>query len=133
MLSQLLKISTPDLILQAIKDNPTVVLEVLQRFDTFRLLGQSLTPDLQVVLSNNGRLVNEYLASEDGKAAARLWAEGFSEFVLLSKKASQTLAAKVTDTQDNLELKIRKELEIKIRAELEEKIRKELSDKKQIS
>lgn len=148
MLNNLLKVLTPDLILQAIRDNPKLVLEVLQKFDTFRLLGESLTPELQIVLSNNGRLVNEYLASADGKAAARLWAEGFAEFVTNTKRKQQelidaqnaektkiALASTIIEekhARDILEAKIRKDLEVKLRVEIEDKLRKELEEKKAV-
>ena len=101
MLGQLLKILTPDLIIQAVKDNPKVVMETLQKFDTFKLLGQSLTPELQIVLSNNAGLVNHYLADEDGKAAARLWAEGFSEYVDgVKARAEAKIAATIKAEED---------------------------------
>lgn len=147
MLSHLLKVLTPDLIFQAIRDNPKIVIEVLHKFDTFRLLGQSLTPELQIILSNNGKLVNEYLASADGQTAARLWAEGFAEFVAEVKLKQQKIIdaqkaenAKLTiastlieekHAREDLERKLRRELEVKIRLELEEKMRKELEAKTQ--
>ncbi len=116
MLNQLLKVMTPDMIIEAIKGNPIIVMETLQKFDTFKLLGQALTPDLQVVLSNNGRLINPYLSSSEGVSAIKVWAEGFSTFVDRQKPFPEATKSSVEDSlRSELTAKIRQEILVEMR------------------
>ncbi len=115
MLSQLLSVMTPDLIIHAIKQNPKIVIETLQKFDTFKLLGRSLTEEQQLALSNNVALINDFLASKEGVAALGLWAEEFMTFVAKVKAHTSPV---VQESTEELEARIRKEIEEKVRAEL---------------
>lgn len=117
MLTQLLSVMTPDLIIHAIKQNPKVVMETLQKFDTFKLLGRSLTEKQQIVISNNAALVNDFLASEEGRTAIGLWADEFSLFVEKVRKSTGAEPV-VVESPQQLEARIRAEVEAKIRAEL---------------
>ena len=156
MIEQLLKIITPDIISQAVKSNPTVVMEALQRFDTFKLIGSALTHDQQVLLSNNGRFINPFLASDTGKTAIKLWADEFCDYVNDIKEKEQVAIQAKIDEENAIKLaktkkledkklreinnlneslkesemiKLRQDTEAKIRAELETKIRLEIEDK----
>jgi hypothetical protein len=127
MLSQLLKILTPEVIIQAIKDNPKLIMETIQRFETFKLVGSSLTPELQILVSTNIGAINEYLATAEGRSGTKQWAEGFSAYITkLKEAASAAASAKLTSETAT---SIHAEVTAQIRAELEAKLRKELEDK----
>lgn len=134
ILDHFLKVLTPDMVLMAIKDNPKLMPELVQKFDTFKLLGQALTTELQVVLSTNAGLVNNYLVTEDGKAAIKLWAEGFAEFVDLTKrkaeeeKAEQTRLSEIASKEQVFTSHIsEKELKDKLRKEIREELLREMN------
>lgn len=125
MFTQILKILTPELIIQAVKDNPKVIVETLHKFDTFKLIGASLTESQQLVLSGNTSMVNKYLATDTSKAAIRVWAEGFCDFIRGLEAAKVAEIAKVTeiDEKEELRLKMRAELEAEIRNEIRNEVR----------
>jgi hypothetical protein len=128
MLNQLLSVMTPELIIHAIKANPTVIIQTLQKFDTFKLLGQSLNTEQQIVLSNNAPLINDFLKSEAGRTAAYLWAEEYCSFVSKWKEAAKTQA--ITGELDSevaqKEAEIRAKLKAEIEAKVEARIRAEI-------
>lgn len=117
MLNQLLSVMTPELIIHAIKQNPKVIIETLQKFDTFKLLGSSLTEQQQITISNNVGLVNDFLKSQEGKTAIGLWADEFTNFVEKIRIATGAEPVKV-ETPEEIELRIRQKVEAEIRAEL---------------
>lgn len=142
MLNQLLQIMTPELIIQAIKANPKVIIDTLQKFDTFKLLGQSLTMEQQVVLSNNTALMNGFLASQEGKTAVGIWAEEFTYYVknFNTKKAISSAEAleaetdrikteETTKAREAMEAQIRTEMAGKIKADIEAEARAEITKK----
>ena len=117
MLTQLLQVMSPDLIIHAVKQNPKIVIETLQKFDTFKLLGSSLTEQQQIVISNNVALVNDFLRSQEGKTAIGLWADEFSEFVEKVRIATGAEPI-IPESAEAMESRIRKEIEEKVRAEI---------------
>lgn len=117
MLTHLLSVMTPELIIHAIKQNPKVIMDTIQKFDTFKLVGSCLTLDQQLILSNNVGLVNDFLSSSEGRAAVGLWADEFTSFVDSIKKKLD-IPEPIVETQEQLEARIREEVESKIRAEL---------------
>lgn len=156
MISQLLRFVSPELIEQSFKSNPEASIEILQRFESFKLLGAALTHDQQVAISSNIKYIKHYLVSSDGKDSARIWAEGFVDFVGRSKTEAAQLLKSRQDEEDalaaaklqvlesirqkdidkvNLALKeaentkTRLALEIRMRAEMETRIRKEIEAK----
>ncbi len=104
LLPHLVQIMTPELIIQVIKANPKLIVETLQKFDTFKLLGQSLSEEQQVILSNNLAKVNGFLLTPDGKSAIGLWMEEFTQFL---NKTKDTIKA---ETPAEMEARIRSEL-----------------------
>jgi hypothetical protein len=124
MLNQLLSVMSPEMIIHAIKANPKVIIETLQKFDTFKLLGSSLSTEQQIVLSNNAPLLNDFLRSEAGRTAAYLWAEEFSSFVNKWKSTATTQEDELK--RKEIEAKVKAEVESKVRAEVEERVRKEI-------
>ena len=151
---------SPEVIEQSFKSNPTAAVEILQKFDTFKLLGDALTREQQVLLSNNTKYIKHYLMSEDGKASVRIWAEGFVDFV---KQAKEDAAQLVKNRQEEAEaevaartkiledirqkevdkvtlalkeaenVKTRLALETSLRTEMETRIRKELEEKMRLN
>jgi hypothetical protein len=111
MLAQLLSAMTPELIINAVKANPKIIIETLQKFETFKLLGAALNTDKQVLLSNNAGLINDFLKSNAGVAAIQLWMDEFSEFV---NKVNKIKEAPRPETKEELEARVRAE----VRAEL---------------
>jgi hypothetical protein len=67
MLSNLLKIVTPDAIATAIRENPVIIKMSLQKFDTYTAFGQALETSQQVFLSNNLDKLSEFFKTETGK------------------------------------------------------------------
>lgn len=155
MLNQLFKIITPEIIGQAIKDNPKVFIETLQRFDTFRLIGNALTQAQQLIVSNNTKLLNPFISSENGKEALKLFTEEFCTYVSTIKAAEdkalkekeeaikkdeeeKRIAAELIKQQeiDRLNLATKEaeimraklNIEARVRKEIEYRIRKEIED-----
>lgn len=81
MLADLLKVITPDMLVDAVRKNPVAVLSALQKFDTYISFGQALTVDQQVCLSMNLNKVNDFIRSEQGKTSLSLLAEEFMSYV----------------------------------------------------
>ncbi len=119
---------TPELIIHAIKSNPKVIIETLQKFDTFKLLGQSLSTEQQIVLSNNAILINDFLKSEAGRTAAYLWAEEYCTFVSKWKEKANTatLINEVEEEVAKKEAEIRNKIRAEIEAKVEARIRSEI-------
>lgn len=119
MFSQILKILTPEIILQAVKENPQLILETLHKFETFKLLGNSLNNDQQMVLSKYPGLVNSFLATESSKESIRTWADEFTKFV---KELETQEVAKVTPPviidEVSLRASLREEIEKEVRADI---------------
>lgn len=131
MLDQLLRTLTPELVTHAIKSNPKAIVEAIQKFPTFQLLGAGMTPGQQTALSSNIYMINDFLASSEGKTSVSLWAEEFVKFVNTRK-----LNGAGGETRAQLEARISKELEAKYAAQakqetldLENKVRAELEAK----
>lgn len=130
MFTQLLRILTPELIIQAVKDNPKVILETLHKFDTFKLIGSSLNTDQQIALSNNTALVNNFLASESSKAAISTWADEFTIFIQgLQTEATAKIEAEASAlalaNKAATEVAAKQELRSQMEAEIREEIRLE--------
>jgi len=81
MLADLLKVISPEMLVDAVRKNPVAVLSALQKFDTYVSFGQALTVDQQVCLSMNLTKVNDFIKSEQGKTSLSLLAEEFMNFV----------------------------------------------------
>lgn len=132
MLDQILQLLTPDMILQAIKNNPVVVRDTLQKFDTFKLLGAALTPELQLALSNNGSMINPFLSSDMGKAASKAWVESFTEYLESAKQSTPVLGSEIISAEDRQELedRLRREITLELREEALKKAIASLPKKK---
>ena len=81
MLAELLKSVTPDMLVTAVKNNPGVVLGMLQKFETYVAFGNALTLDQQLCISTNLSKVTEFIKSDVGKSSLSVVAEEFVNFV----------------------------------------------------
>ena len=81
MLTDLLRIITPDALAAAIRGNPKVVQAALQKFEAYSSLGQSMTTSQQVCVSNNLNKLNTFFKTESGKTAVNGLAEEFVKYV----------------------------------------------------
>lgn len=81
MLTDLLRIITPDALAAAIKANPKVVQSALQKFESYASLGQAMTVQQQVCVSNNLNKLNTFFKTDSGKSAVNDLAEQFVRYV----------------------------------------------------
>lgn len=81
MLTDLLRIITPDALASAIRANPKVVQSALQKFESYASLGQAMTVQQQVCVSNNLNKLNTFFKTESGKHAVNGLADEFVKYV----------------------------------------------------
>ena len=81
MLTDLLRIITPDALATALRDNPKVVQSALQKFESYASLGQAMTVQQQVCVSNNLNKLNTFFKTESGKEAVHNLANEFVNYV----------------------------------------------------
>lgn len=136
MFKQLLSILTPELIIQAVKDNPKVVIETLHKFDTFKLLGASLTTEQQVTISNNTNSVNQFLTTQASQTIINAWADEFTKFIDSAKAKVQEIEdAKIKSEELKVEARpsdinmaeLRAKIEAEVRAEIAAKSKNEVN------
>jgi len=85
MLTDLLKIITPDALAHAIRANPTVVQSALQKFEAYASLGQAMTVQQQVCVSNNLNHLSEFFKTDSGKATVADLANEFQKYIEKAK------------------------------------------------
>lgn len=81
MLTDLLRIITPDALAAAIKSNPRVVQAALQKFESYSALGQAMTTHQQVCVSNNLNKLETFFKSDKGKESVQSLADNFVKYV----------------------------------------------------
>ena len=81
MLTDLLRIITPDALAAAIRGNPKVVQAALQKFESYASLGQAMTTQQQVCVSNNLGKLDTFFKSEVGKTSVQSLADNFVKYV----------------------------------------------------
>lgn len=81
MLTDLLRIITPDALASALRENPKVVQSALQKFESYASLGQAMTVQQQVCVSNNLNKLNLFFKTEPGREAVNGLAEEFVKYV----------------------------------------------------
>jgi hypothetical protein len=81
MLTDLLRIITPDALAQAIKANPKVVQAALQKFESYASLGQAMTVQQQVCISNNLNQLSTFFKTEAGKNSVGNLADEFEKYL----------------------------------------------------
>ena len=86
MLTDLLRIITPDALASAIRANPKVVQSALQKFESYASLGQAMTVQQQVCVSNNLNKLNTFFKTDNGKSAVNDLAEQFVRYVNADSK-----------------------------------------------
>ena len=113
MLSDLIKIITPEALASAIRSNPAVVQSALQKFDAYTAFGQALSNEQQIVISNNLYRLDVFFRTEAGKKALSNLADEFSQFVVNQQPVKEV------PTID--EASLRAKIEAEVRAEMIEK------------
>lgn len=81
MLTDLLRIITPDALASAIRSNPKVVQAALQKFEAYSSLGQAMTTSQQVCVSNNLDKLTTFFQSDTGKKSVHSLADEFVKFI----------------------------------------------------
>ena len=81
MLTDLLRIITPDALAAAIRGNPKVVQAALQKFESYSSLGQAMTVQQQVCVSNNLDKLTTFFKTDTGKEAVNSLADEFVKFI----------------------------------------------------
>ena len=94
MLEQMIKNMSPDLIVQAIQSNPTVVPKIPHKFEAFVALGQALTPEQQVYISGNINKLAEFFRDKEVKEALGILADAFAKKTQEPVLAPTKVAAK---------------------------------------
>jgi hypothetical protein len=87
MLTDLLRIITPDALAAAIRGNPKVVQAALQKFEAYSSLGQAMTTSQQVCVSNNLDKLTTFFKTDTGKHAVHSLADEFMTFINTTNKA----------------------------------------------
>ena len=88
MLTDLLRIITPDALAAAIRSNPKIVQAALQKFESYSSLGQAMTTQQQVCVSNNLGKLDTFFKSESGKESVRSLADNFVKYISTSAPAA---------------------------------------------
>lgn len=86
MLTDLLRIITPDALAAAIKANPKVVQSALQKFESYASFGQAMSVQQQVCVSNNLNKLAPFFKTDAGKHSLNNLAEEFVNYVNSTSK-----------------------------------------------
>jgi hypothetical protein len=81
MVNNLLKLITPDILVQYIKANPRLVIDTFNRFEAFNTFTNALSTEQQVSISNNLHRIHEFVKSETGKDMISITVDEFTKFV----------------------------------------------------
>ena len=81
MLTDLLRIITPDALAAAIRSNPKIVQSALQKFESYSSFGQAMSVRQQVCLSNNLNKLSDFFKTDTGRASINSLADEFEKFV----------------------------------------------------
>lgn len=80
MLTDLLRIITPDALAEAIRKNPKVVQATLQKFESYASLGQAMNTQQQVYVSTHLNDLGKFFKSDIGKKSVCTLADEFIKF-----------------------------------------------------
>jgi hypothetical protein len=81
MLENIISQLSPDILAEAVRKNPHLVVNVLQKFETFQAFGSAMSTEQQIFLSNNLQSVNLFLKATDGKEYISMLLDAFKTFV----------------------------------------------------
>jgi hypothetical protein len=81
MLTDLLRIITPEALAAAIRENPKVVQSALQKFETYATFGQAMSVQQQVCVSNNLDKLSDFFKTNVGKNKLNDLADEFVKYV----------------------------------------------------
>lgn len=86
MLTDLLRIITPDALAAAIRANPKVVQAALQKFESYASFGQAMSVQQQVCVSNNLNKLAPFFKTDAGKDSLNNLADEFVRYVNINSK-----------------------------------------------
>ena len=86
MLTDLLRIITPEALAAAIRANPKVVQSALQKFESYASFGQAMSVQQQVCVSNNLNQLSNFFRTDTGKGKLNDLAEEFVKYVNTNSK-----------------------------------------------
>lgn len=80
MLAELIKIISPDALIEAIKANPQLVLTTLNKFDAYSAFGSAMSTEQQMAVSTQLGKLGAFFRTDAGKAAVNNMASEFVRF-----------------------------------------------------
>jgi hypothetical protein len=86
MLTDLLRIITPEALAAAIRGNPKVVQSALQKFESYASFGQAMSVQQQVCVSNNLDKLSSFFKTDTGKGSLHALADEFVKYVNSTSK-----------------------------------------------
>lgn len=86
MLTDLLRIITPEALAAAIRANPKVVQSALQKFESYASFGQAMSVQQQVCVSNNLDKLSNFFRTDAGKGKLNDLADEFVKYVNTNSK-----------------------------------------------
>jgi hypothetical protein len=86
MLTDLLRIITPEALAAAIRANPKIVQSALQKFESYASFGQAMSVQQQVCVSNNLDKLAPFFKTDAGKAKLHDLAEEFVKYANTNSK-----------------------------------------------
>ena len=86
MLTDLLRIITPEALAAAIRANPKIVQSALQKFESYASFGQAMTVQQQVCVSNNLDKLAAFFKTDAGKGKLNDLAEEFVKYTNTNSK-----------------------------------------------
>ena len=86
MLTDLLRIITPEALAAAIRGNPKVVQSALQKFESYASFGQAMSVQQQVCVSNNLDKLATFFKTDAGKGKLNDLADEFVKYVNTNSK-----------------------------------------------
>ena len=81
MLADLLKIITPEALTFAIRNNPVIIMDALNKIDAYISFGKALSTEQQLAISKNLDKLDAFFKDDEGKISISILAEEFTKFV----------------------------------------------------
>ena len=86
MLTDLLRIITPEALAAVIRANPRIVQSALQKFEAYASFGLAMSVQQQVCVSNNLDKLSDFFRTDTGKAKLHDLADEFVKYVNQNSK-----------------------------------------------
>ena len=83
MLADILKIISPEAMVEAIKANPNIVLQMLSKFEAYTAFGQAMSTEQQVALSTNLDKLSKFFKTDVGRSTIANMVNEFIKFTTI--------------------------------------------------